>query len=179
MTYCDKAKTFTPLAKLFPESDQIITCMAPSKTFNLAGILFANVIIPNDKLRAEWHKHHIGIENPLSITAAQAAYEHGQTWLDELTIYLDNNFEYLQEYLVTHLPKAKFHIPEAMYLAWVDVRAYFPKDENLTLFFAENAGVLLEGGNMFVSNADGFYSIEFGLSKVCFGSWVAADCGCC
>ncbi len=151
---------FTPLAKLFPDSDQIITCMAPSKTFNLAGILFANVIIPNEALRAEWKKHHLGIENPLSLTAAQAAYEHGQNWLDELTIYLDNNFDFLQDFLKTHLPKAKFKVPEATYLAWIDVNAYFPKGENLTLFFAEKAGVLLEGGNMFVSNADGFIRLN-------------------
>lgn len=166
--HCDILRSeqeFTPLAKLFPDSDQIITCMAPSKTFNLAGILFANVIIPNDELRAEWKKHHIGIENPLSITAAQAAYESGQNWLNELTIYLDNNFNYLQDYLIQHLPKAKYNIPEATYLAWVDVNAYFPKDENLTLFFAKNAGVLLEGGNMFVSNADGFIRLNLACPK--------------
>ncbi|MFK7950457.1 MAG: MalY/PatB family protein [Saprospiraceae bacterium] len=166
--HCDVLRSeqnFTPLAKLFPDSDQIITCMAPSKTFNLAGILFANVIIPNDELRAEWKKHHIGIENPLSVTAAQAAYEQGQNWLNELTIYLDNNFDYLRKYLTTHLPKAKFTIPEAMYLAWVDVGAYFPKDENLTLFFAEKAGVLLEGGDMFVSNADGFIRLNLACPK--------------
>lgn len=167
--HCDilrKGQEFTPLAKLFPDSDQIITCMAPSKTFNLAGILFANVIIPNEALRAEWKKHHLGIENPLSLTAAQAAYEHGQNWLNELTIYLDNNFDFLQNYLEKHLPKAKFTIPEATYLAWVDVRAYFPKGENLTLFFAEKAGVLLEGGNMFVSNADGFIRLNLACPKV-------------
>lgn len=161
--HCDVLRSeqqFTPLSKLFPDSDQIITCMAASKTFNLAGFLFANIIIPNDKLMTEWHKHHLGIENPLSIVAAQTAYANGQNWLAELTIYLDNNFDFLQHYLSIHLPKTKFSIPEATYLAWIDVRAYFPKDENLTLFFANQAGVLLEGGNMFVSNADGFIRLN-------------------
>lgn len=166
--HCDILRSdqqFVPLSKLFPDSNQIITCMAPSKTFNLAGFLFANIIIPNDALRAEWHKHHLGIENPLSVAAAQAAYTYGQAWLDELTIYLDNNFDYLQEYLSVHLPKSKFSIAEATYLAWVDLSAYFPKDENLTLFFANHAGVLLEGGNMFVSNADGFIRLNLACPK--------------
>ena len=59
-----------------------------------------------------------------------------------------------------HLPKAIFTIPDATYLAWVDVSAYFSKEENLTLFFANHAGVLLEGGNMFVENADGFIRLN-------------------
>lgn len=166
--HCDILRThqqFTPLAKLFPDSDQIITCMAPSKTFNLAGILFANIIIPHEGLRKEWKKHHLGIVNPLSLTAAQAAYSHGQPWLDALTVYLDNNFQFLENFLHLHLHKAVFHIPEATYLAWIDVRAYFEEGENLTLFFAEKAGVLLEGGNMFVSNADGFIRLNLACPK--------------
>jgi cystathionine beta-lyase len=166
--HCDilrSDQTFTPLAKLFPDTDQIITCMAPSKTFNLAGILFANIIIPHEGLRKEWGKHHLGIENPLSLTAAQAAYLYGQPWLDALTVYLDDNFKFLNDFLELHLPKAVFQIPEATYLAWVNVRAYFAEGENLTLFFAEKAGVLLEGGNMFVSNADGFIRLNLACPK--------------
>ena len=166
--HCDllrRGKTFTPLAKLFPNTDQIITCMAPSKTFNLAGMMFANIIIPNKKLREQWKEDHLPIDNPLSIVAAQAAYTHGHDWLEELTIYLDDNFLFLKKYLETHLPKAVFRISEATYLAWVDVSAYFSKKENLTLFFANHAGVLLEGGNMFVSNSDGFIRLNLACSR--------------
>jgi len=166
--HCDilrASKLFTLLAKLFPDSDQIITCMAPSKTFNMAGFMFSNIIIPNDELRGKWNENHLGVENPLSIAAAQAAYTHGHEWLREMSIYLDKNFDFLQQYLSTHLPKAQFTIPEATYLAWVNMGAYFPDDENLTLFFANHAGVLLEGGNMFVSNSNGFIRLNLACPK--------------
>jgi len=166
--HCDLlrvGKSFTPLAKLFPDSDQIITCMAPSKTFNLAGFMFANIIIPNDELRNKWNERHLPVGNPLSIVAAEAAYAYGQEWLEEVCIYLDENFDFSQQFLSQHLPKAIFTIPEATYLAWIDLNAYFTKDENLTLFFANNAGVLLEGGNMFVSNADGFVRLNLACPK--------------
>ncbi|MFK7936052.1 MAG: MalY/PatB family protein [Saprospiraceae bacterium] len=166
--HCDllrKGKTFTPLAKLFPQSDQIITCMAPSKTFNLAGFMLANIIIPNDDIRNLWKEKQLPIDNPLSIVAAQTAYTEGQNWLTALTDYLDENFLFLSTYLEKYLPVAVFHIPDATYLAWVDVSAYFHENENLTLFFAEQAGVLLEGGNMFVDNSDGYIRLNLACPK--------------
>lgn len=161
--HCDllrKDKTFTPMASLFPNSDKIITCMAPSKTFNLAGNLFANIIIPNDELRKKYNDTYLPIENPLSIVSAEAAYTDGHDWLAELSTYLDANFNYLKTQLDKHLPFTEFKIPDATYLAWVNVNHYFEGDENLTLFFARNAGVLLEGGEMFVDNAKGYIRIN-------------------
>ncbi|MBN1546003.1 MAG: aminotransferase class I/II-fold pyridoxal phosphate-dependent enzyme, partial [Syntrophaceae bacterium] len=177
--HCDllrNGKVHTPLAKLFPHTDRIITCMAASKTFNLAGLMFSNIIIPNKKIRDAWKARHYSLENPLSIAATQAAYQHGGEWLKQLKCYLDDNFAFTQEYLESHLPKAVFRIPEATYLAWVDLSAYLPKEENLPLYFARNAGVLLEGGNMFVANADGHIRLnlacpksilEEGLKRIC------------
>ena len=167
--HCDvlrKDKIFTPLASLFPNSDKIITCMAPSKTFNLAGNLFANIIIPNDELRTKYNENYVPVENPLSIVAAKAAYSEGHAWLIELTDYLDDNFKYLKEQLDEHLPHTKFIIPDTTYLAWVNVSYYFADNENLTLYFARNAGVLLEGGNMFVANADGYIRLNLACPRV-------------
>ena len=166
--HCDLlrgSEQFTPLAKLFPDSDQIITCMAASKTFNLAGFMFANIIIPNDKIRERWHERNLPIVNPISVAACQEAYQEGHEWLDELTIYLDENFRFLKNYLSKHFPKAIFHIPEATYLAWIDLGAYFKPGENLTLFFANEAGVILEGGNMFVDHADGYVRLNLTCPK--------------
>lgn len=177
--HCDllrNGKVHTPLAKLFPQTDRIITCMAPSKTFNMAGLMFSNIIIPNKELRAVWKARHYSFENPLSIAAAQAAYRHGDDWLKELKNYLDGNFAFTKQYLESHLPKAVFRIPEATYLAWVNITAYLPSEENLSLYFANNAGVLLEGGNMFVANSDGYIRLnlacprpvlEEGLKRIC------------
>jgi cystathionine beta-lyase len=177
--HCDLRRggvVHTPLAKLFPQTDRIITCMAPSKTFNLAGMMFSNIVIPNADLRAVWRARHYGMDNPLSIAAAQAAYQHGDAWLAQLKSYLDENLRFVQDYLHRHLPNAVFRIPDATYFAWIDVSAYLPTEENLSLFFAQHAGVLLEGGNnMFVANAEGHIRLnvacprsilEEGLSRI-------------
>ena len=160
---CDKKHT--PLGKIMPEYSKLITCMAPSKTFNLAGLMISNIIIRNDALRKLWLKRHYNFDNPLSIAAAQAAYEKGAPWLEELRKYLDKNFELTKEYLAEHLPKAKFRISEATYLAWVDLNEYFTPEEDLPMFFAYNAGVLLEGGNMFVQHSDGFIRLNLACPK--------------
>ena len=99
--HCDLIRTglcHTPFAKCYPTSDQIITCMAPSKTFNLAGLMFSNIIIPNQSVREIWEARHYGMENPLSIAAAQAAYESGAEWMEALKQYLDENFAYTRDF---------------------------------------------------------------------------------
>ena len=165
-----------PLGKVMPDYKRLITCMAPSKTFNLAGMMISNVIIRDEDMRKIWLDRHYNFDNPLSIAAAQAAYEKGDEWLQELRAYLDGNFEFTVNYLKEHLPKAKCRISEATYLAWVDLSAYFEPDEHLPLFFAYKAGVLLEGGNMFVQSSDGFIrlnlacpraTVEEGLRRIC------------
>ncbi|HWQ09171.1 MAG TPA: aminotransferase class I/II-fold pyridoxal phosphate-dependent enzyme, partial [Holophaga sp.] len=166
--HCDLLRnglTHTPLAKLFPASDRIITCMAPSKTFNLAGFMFSNVIIPDDGLKAIWKARHYDMENPLSIAAAQAAYTHGDAWLRQLKDYLDANFEVTRAFLAERLPRSVFRISEATYLAWVDIKAYLPGEEDLPLFFANRAGVLLEGGDMFVANSEGHIRLNLACPR--------------
>lgn len=166
--HCDllrKGKQHIPFAKVFPNYDKIITCMAPSKTFNLAGLMISNIIIPNEELRKTWLSRHYNFDNPLSIAAAQAAYEKGEPWLEELREYLDENFRITKEYIDTHLPQAHIEISESTYLAWVDVSEYFSDEENLPLFFANKAGVLLEGGSMFVRNSDGFIRLNLACPK--------------
>jgi len=167
--HCDLLRIgqeFTPMAKLFPNSDRIITCMAASKTFNLAGFMMAHVIIPEDELRSTWRKNELPLSNPISIAAVKAAYAVGAEWLDALRVYLDANFEFVQEFLKENLPKARFRISESTYLAWINVAAYLPNEENLTMYFANKAGVLLEGGNMFVNNSDGYIRLNLACPRL-------------
>lgn len=154
-----------PLGKVMPAYEKLITCMAPSKSFNMAGLMISNLMIRNEALRQKWLNTHYNFDNPLSIAAAQAAYEKGAPWLNELCAYLDENFRHTKEYLSVNLPKAKFTISEATYLAWVDLNAYFSPQENLPLFFAYNAGVLLEGGDMFVQHSTGFIRLNLACPK--------------
>ena len=76
-------------------------------------------------------------------------------WRHALLEYLDMNFAYLDKRLARSLPKANFSIPDATYLAWIDLGAYFEPGMNLTRHFAESAGLLLEGGDMFVADGEG------------------------
>lgn len=166
--HCDllrRGQKHIPLGKVMPDYDKLITCMAISKTFNTAGLMFSNVIIRDEKLRDKWNENRINFENPLSIAGAMGAYESGEEWLEELTDYLDNNFKITEEFLKENLPKSKFRISEATYLAWVDLSEYFNPDENLSDFFANKAGVLLEGGNMFVQNGDSFIRLNLAMPK--------------
>ena len=177
--HCDLLRTgrkHIPLGKIMPDYERLITAMAPSKTFNMAGLMISNIIIRSETLKQIWLNRHYNFDNPLSIAAAQAAYEEGENWLIALQAYLDKNFEFVGEYLKQHLPKAKYQISEATYLGWIDLSAYFNPEEDLSMFFAHQAGVLLEGGNMFVRNSDGFIRlnlacprsiVEEGMKRIC------------
>ena len=126
--HCDllrRNQKHIPLGKVMPDYGRLITCMAPSKTFNLAGMMISNIIIRDEELRKIWLSRHYNFDNPLSIAAAQSAYEKGEPWLEELQLYLDENFRFVGEYLAEHLPRAKYRISEATYLAWVDLSGYF------------------------------------------------------
>ena len=156
--HCDllrRNKTHTPLAKLFPDNDRIITAMSTSKTFNLAGMGFAFVIIPSAELRQVWNERASILHNPISVAATVGVLTNGDAWRHALLEYLDMNFAYLDKRLARSLPKANFSIPDATYLAWIDLGAYFEPGMNLTRHFAESAGLLLEGGDMFVADGEG------------------------
>jgi cystathionine beta-lyase len=142
--HCDlirQGKKHIPTAKVLPDYPKLITCMAASKTFNLAGLMFSNIIVRDAEIRSQMAAHDrlIGLVNPLSLAATQAAYECGGDWLEQLKIYLDDNFRLVTEYLDTHLPGAVCRTPEATYLAWMDLNRCLPDVEDLPMFFANQA----------------------------------------
>ena len=142
--------------------------MSASKTFNMAGLMFSDIIIrdPEERERFIGRAKIAGMLNPLSIAAHQAAYESCGEWLEQLKDYLDENFRFVDEFLKERLPQARFRIPEATYLAWVDLGGCLPDVDDLPGFFANEAGVLLEGGNsLFVGNADGFVRLNLAMPR--------------
>ena len=169
--HCDllrKGRTHIPLAKILPDYDKVITCMSASKTFNLAGLQMSNIVIPNEDERDRFRKRFLCADaiNPISLAAHQAAYEKGGPWLSELHEVLDDNFRYLEECLQRELPEAVYHPAEATYLAWVDFSAYFEKGEDIPAFFANKAGVILEGGNsLFAHNAEGCVRLNLAMPR--------------
>lgn len=157
-----------PLGKIMPDYKKLITCMSASKTFNMAGLLFSNIIIRDEHERNQFVARDklIGSLNPLSIEAHKAAYEKGGPWLKQLKDYLDGNFNYVKEFFDEYLPEAVFEIPESTYLAWVDMSKCLPEEKDLPSFFANEAGVLLEGGNeLFVGNAEGCVRLNLAMPR--------------
>ena len=135
---------------------------------NMAGLMFSDIIIRDEAERTHFNRRDkiAGMLNPLSIVAHQAAYEHGSEWLDQLKDYLDTNFRFVADFLADRLPKAKFRIPEATYLAWVNMSGYLSDVDDLPGFFANEAGVLLEGGNsLFVGNAEGYVRLNLAMPR--------------
>lgn len=159
----DGDKTHIPTASLTPEiADRTITLMAPSKTFNLPGLGLSFAVIPNAKLRAAFKKTMVGIvphPNLFGYTAALAAYQHGQEWLDDLRQYLRVNRDRVFE-AVGGMPRLHTAHVEATYLAWIDAREL---DTDNPYDFFETAGVGLSDGKDFAG--DGFVRLNFGCHR--------------
>ncbi len=168
--HCDLLRNgnhHTPMAKIMPDYQKLITCMSASKTFNMAGLMHSNIIIRDSRLREHFLKRDklLGSVNPVSLEAHKAAYQKGGEWLRQLKDYLDENFRFMKEYIDENIPEAVCYIPEATYLAWVDMGKVLPGTD-LCDFFANKAGVLLEGGNnLFVGNAEGYIRLNLAMPR--------------
>ena len=169
--HCDLircGKVHIPMGKIMPDYTKLITCMSASKTFNMAGLMMSDIIIRDETTRREFcdRDKTVGFVNPLSVAAHQAAYEHCGPWLEELKAYLDGNFAFVKSFLSEYLPEAVMAIPEATYLAWVNIGKCIPDIEDHCDFFANKAGVLLEGGNgLFVGNAEGYIRLNLAMPQ--------------
>ena len=169
--HCDLVRTgrrHIPMGKIMPEYSRLITAMSASKTFNIAGLLQSNIIIRDREERARFRRRdkNTGSLNPLSLAAHKAAYEQGSDWLCQLREYIDGNFSFVREFLSVNLPEAEFEIPEATYFAWINMNRLLPDVEDLPLFFAEKAGVLLEGGDrLFAGNAGGYIRLNLAMPR--------------
>jgi cystathionine beta-lyase len=169
--HCDllyPGKRHIPIASLDAEvSRRTITLMAPSKTFNLAGLYTSFAIIPDAELRKRFtrllHSRGAGI-NLLGLVAAEAAYRHGQEWLDQLLAYLTQNRDFVIDFTNHQLPGVKAAAPEGSFLAWLDCRAAGLPQEPYP-FFLEKARVALNDGKSFGAGGEGFVRLNFGCPR--------------
>jgi len=159
-----------PIASLSPEiAERTITLMAPSKTYNIAGLKCSLAIIQNPELRKKYEAAKVGLVpsvNILGYTAALAAYRDGQPWLDAVLRCLEDNREFLFEYVSAHLPGVTMHRPEGTYLAWLDCRqAGIPGNPHE--FFLNEARVAMNDGAMFGRGGEGFVRLNFATPRSC------------
>lgn len=159
--------TFVPLASLSPEIAQnTVTCMAPSKTFNLAGLKYSHAIIPNPELRQIFKAAQYASgqfrPNAFGIFAAEAVYNEGERWLADVMTYIQANFVFLRDYLARHWPAVKVIEPEGTYLVWVDCRDLGLAQDDLMSRLINEARVQLNDGLSFGPEGEGF--IRFNLA---------------
>jgi cysteine-S-conjugate beta-lyase len=154
-----------PIASLAPEvAARTITLVAPSKTFNVAGLKTAIAIVPSTEMLKQLtlsRRGLLGSPNLLGQVAGEAAYHHGEAWLEALLVYLENNRDYLINFITQNLPGIQCFSPQGTYLAWLDCRLLNLPDSPYQ-FFLKEAKVGLNDGKEFSGNSEGFVRINFG-----------------
>ena len=157
------------LATVATSTDNIITAVAPSKTFNIPGLGLSALIVSNENHRKQIHKvfesMQVNAANPFSITAFEAAYHHGDAWLQALLAYLTKTRDFVVEYVALHLPQIKLIAPEATYLLWLDCRALQLTDSALKTIFIEEAHLGLSPGTLFGEGGSGFMRMNIAAPK--------------
>lgn len=159
-----------PTASISPEiAEHVVTCIAPSKTFNIAGLGTSSVIISNPSHRKKFQDSmesiHIGMGNIFGITASVAAYTHGEEWLGNVMDYIQGNVGLVVEYCKTRIPKIKPMKPEATYLIWLDCRDLGLNDKELKEFMIEKARLGFNEGPMFGAGGEGFQRMNVGCPR--------------
>ncbi|MFO7655960.1 MAG: PatB family C-S lyase [Bacteroidales bacterium] len=150
-------------------SDLTITCIAPSKTFNLAGLSTSVVITSNESFKKRYDQMlediHVGGGNLFGFIALEAAYNNGEAWLGALLDYIGENLKYLVKYLDENIPEIKPVVPQATYMVWLDCRKLGLDDKALKNFMVNEAGLGLSDGTLFGTEGSGFQRINIGCPR--------------
>lgn len=150
-------------------ADFTITCTAPSKTFNLAGLQNSNIFIPNRQLRHAYKKElsacGCGGTNCMGMAACQAAYEAGADWLEQLKQYLAGNLAYVRQFLREKLPDIALIEPEGTYLVWLDLRKLGLTEQQQRQLIVQDAKLWLDTGTLFGQGGEGFERINIACPR--------------
>jgi len=154
-------------ATISPEFESnSITCISPSKTFNLPGLNISTTIIPNNKLRNEFIATQIGLSSPnlFAYTALEAAFRDGDEWLEEVLKYLHGNLKLLNEY-IDKIDGVNIIKPDGTYLIWLDFRDLNMDGKTLKSFLENEAGIALEEGSLFGESGNGFMRMNIAVPR--------------
>ena len=146
-----------------------ITFGAPSKTFNIAGLVSSFAIVPNAAVRARFYAwlraNELNESTIFATIAAEAAYTHGHEWLQALLAYLESNIDFVDNYCSAHLPAIRVMKPQASFLVWLDCRGLHLDHAALLDLFINKAGLALNDGEMFGPGGEGFMRINVGTPR--------------
>ena len=160
----------TVFSALTPEISGItVTCTAPGKTFNMAGLQMSHIFTDDDdlclKFRHELDAMGYSQPNAMGIFAAKAAYEHGGAWLDELLVYLEGNIRCVKDFLTKNLPLVRLIEPEGTYLLWLDFTRYGLTDDELDEIIIRHGRLWLDSGYIFGTGGSGFQRINIACPR--------------
>jgi len=146
-----------------------LTFMAPSKTFNIAGIVTSYAIIPDETIRKQFYSFleagEFGDGTIFAYTATTAAYTYGAEWLQQMRMYIMENVRFVDEFIKANLPKIKVYLPQASFLVWLDCRALNLAQEELTSLFQDQAGLALNDGSIFGPGGEGHMRLNIGCPR--------------
>lgn len=160
----------TPFASISKEfSENTITCMAPTKTFNLAGLQSSFLVISNPYYYEVMDKAFsildIKRNNAFSLVATEAAYNYGEDWLYELIKYIEDNVDFAIDYIKNHIPQLKVKKPEGTYLLWVDFSNLNVDKKDLKNALINKGRIALSDGSSFGIGGDGYYRINLACPR--------------
>jgi cystathionine beta-lyase len=149
--------------------ESTITAVAPSKTFNIAGLATAATIIPSKRLRDNYQSvvDFVNIDggNVFGAAALKTAYTKGDAWLDELLRYLEKNLDFIETFLAEHLPEVSLLRPEGTYVPLLDCRSLKLSGPQLEKLLVEKGKVALDGGHWFGTGGEGFVRINIATPR--------------
>ena len=171
--HCDMAlfgNKHIPFASVSPEAAQCsITFGAPSKTFNIAGIVSSYAIVPDPALRERFFKwieaSELGAPHLFAPIATMAAFSQGEDWRQQMLRYLEGNIEFIEDFCAREMPQIKPLRPQASFLVWLDCRSLNLSHEALNDLFTNKAGLALNDGEMFNPGGEGFMRLNVGTQR--------------
>ena len=159
-----------PFASVSPEAAACsITFGAPSKTFNIAGIVCSYAVVPDDALRERFYRwieaNEMGSAPIFSHIATVAAFRHGAEWRRQMLDYIQGNIEFVEDFCREYIPQIRPLRPQASFLVWLDCRRLGLDREGLNRLFIDGAGLALNDGEMFSPGGEGFMRLNVGTSR--------------
>lgn len=152
---------YTPFASISDDFlHHSVTCLSPSKAFNIAGLQIANIVCADTEVRVRIDRaindNEVCDVNPFGVLATEAAYNESEEWLSQLIDYIWGNYQFMQDYCHEHLPSFPITHLEGTYLVWMDCRKLNMKSSELERRLIENAHLWLNAGNMYGDDGEGF-----------------------